>query len=358
MSAWPGVVARYRERLPLMAGAEAVTLLEGNTPLLPADALVGAGGPRVWLKLESMNPTGSFKDRGMTVAVTDARSRGARLVICASTGNTAASAAAYAARAGMRSVVLLPEGAVAAGKLAQAQMAGAVGLTVAASFDRALELVREVTALRPEATLVNSVNPLRLEGQKTAAFEVVEALGDAPTALVLPVGNAGNISAYHRGFGEALALGWATRLPRLLGVQASGAAPLVLQRDIESPQTVASAIRIGKPASAELARRAVRETGGRFLSVSDAEILQAYRDLVLATGVFAEPASAASFAGLRRLVDDGTLTADDRVVLVLTGHGLKDPDTAKSVQHGGSLLRQVAADTAAIEDALLAVAAG
>ena len=356
-AAWPGVVARYRERLPLPAGAEPVTLLEGATPLLAADGLVGPGGPRVWLKLESMNPTGSFKDRGMTVAVTAARALGARAVVCASTGNTAASAAAYGARAGLACTVLLPRGGVAAGKLLQARMAGAQGLIVDAGFDRALELVRAVAAARPEIALVNSVNPLRLEGQKTAAFEIVEVLGDAPTALVLPVGNAGNISAYHKGFEEARALGWARRLPRLLGVQAAGAAPLVGGEPVAAPETVASAIRIGRPASAHLARRAVEATGGAFLAVDDAAILEAHRELPRRLGVFAEPASAAAVAGLWRLVAEGRLGPDDDVVVVITGHGLKDPDTAarglEATGAAGSLVREVAADTAAIEAAIL-----
>lgn len=354
-AAWPGVVERYRERLPLPAGAGAVTLLEGNTPLLPADALMGSGGPRVWLKLESMNPTGSFKDRGMTVAVTAAKAAGATVVVCASTGNTAASAAAYGARAGLACTVLLPKGGVAAGKLLQAQVAGAQGLVIDAGFDRALELVRAVSARRPEIALVNSVNPLRLQGQKTAAFEILEALGHAPTALVLPVGNAGNISAYHMGFEEARSLGWTDRLPRLFGVQALGASPMVRGEPTDAPETVASAIRIGRPASAELARRAVAATGGAFLAVDDEAILEAHRALPRRLGVFAEPASAAAVAGLWRLCAEGRLGPDDEVVVVITGHGLKDPETAgrSAVGEGGGALRQVAAEPEAIEDAIL-----
>jgi threonine synthase len=351
-SPWPGVVDRYRERLPLPAGAEAVTLLEGNTPLLPADALSSPGGPRLWLKLESMNPTASFKDRGMTVAVTAARAAGARTVVCASTGNTAASAAAYAARAGMACVVVLPAGAVAQGKLLQARAAGARTVAIEAGFDGALALVREVAALHPEIALVNSVNPLRLEGQKTAAFEIVDALGRSPAAVVLPVGNAGNISAYHRGFEEARRLGWIDRLPRLFGVQAAGAAPLVDGAEVEHPETVASAIRIGRPASAALAREAVRATGGAFLKVEDREILAAYRDLPRRLGVFAEPASAAAVAGFARLLAQGAWGPDDDVVAVITGHGLKDPGTAEG-EVGGGEVRRVPAERAAVEEAIL-----
>jgi len=352
--AWPGVVERYRPYLDLPDGARAVTLLEGGTPLVEAGALVGPDGPQVWLKLESMNPTGSFKDRGMTVAVTAAVAAGARLVVCASTGNTAASAAAYAARAGLACAVLLPAGGVAAGKLLQARVAGALALTLGGSFDEALALVQAVAAAHPEVALVNSVNPLRLEGQKTAAFEVVEALGGAPDALVLPVGNAGNISAYHKGFVEARGHGWSDATPRLYGVQAAGASPLVDGGEVDRPQTVASAIRIGRPASAHLARAAVAQTGGAFLKVTDDEILAAHRELPRRLGVFAEPASAASVAGLWSLVQAGTLGARDRVVCVITGHGLKDPDTALAgIQAQASPSVTVPAERAAVEDALL-----
>ena len=354
-SPWPGVVERYRAELPLPVGAEAITLLEGNTPLLRADALVPGRGPKVWLKLESLNPTGSFKDRGMTVAVTAAKAAGARVLVCASTGNTAASAAAYAARAGLGCAVLLPRGGVAAGKLLQAQVAGARTLVVDAGFDRALELVRAVSAARPEVALVNSVNPLRLQGQKTSAFEIVEALGHAPSAVVLPVGNAGNISAYHLGFTEARRLGWSSAVPRLLGVQAEGASPMVGGEPVETPTTVASAIRIGRPASAALARRAVAETGGGFLAVTDDAILAAHARLPRILGVFAEPASAAAVAGLWRLVEEGRLGPEDEVVVVITGHGLKDPDTATAgiARAGVALPESVAPDARALEIAIL-----
>lgn len=342
---WPGVVEAFRAELPLPKGAAAVTLHEGNTPLVPASAI--GEGTDLHLKLELLNPTGSFKDRGMTVAVTAAMAQGARVLVCASTGNTAASAAAYAARAGVPCVVLLPAGNVAMGKLAQARVAGAVPVAVAGSFDAALGLVREWVATHPEAALVNSVNPLRIEGQKTAAFELVSALGDAPDALVLPVGNAGNISAYYRGFLRAVEAGWATRIPRLYGVQAAGAAPMVLGREIDQPSTVATAIRIGRPVSAHLARTAVAESSGAFVAVSDEEILAAHRDLPRRTGIFAEPASAASIAGLRRLVATGQIRPGERVVGILTGNGLKDVDTA--IGWVTEPVREVAADAAALD---------
>ncbi len=341
---WPGVVEAFRPELPLPEGARAVTLREGNTPLVAAEVL--GEGTDLNLKLESLNPTGSFKDRGMTVAVTGAIAKGARALICASTGNTAASAAAYAARAGVPCAVLLPAGNVALGKLAQARVAGAVPVAVEGSFDTALGLVRHWVGEHPEAALVNSVNPLRLEGQKTAAFEVVSQLGDAPDALVLPVGNAGNISAYYRGFVRAVERGWATHVPRLYGIQAQGAAPMVFGHEVEEPETVATAIRIGRPVSAGLARTAAAESGGGFLAVSDEEILAAHRDLPRKTGVFVEPASAASLAGFRRLRETGQIRPGERVVLVLTGNGLKDVDTAlRSVLEP---IRAVAADPAAL----------
>lgn len=339
---WPGVVEAFRSELPLPDGVTAITLREGNTPLVPAPTL--GDGVDLHLKLESLNPTGSFKDRGMTVAVTGAIAQGARALVCASTGNTAASAAAYAARAGVPCVVLLPAGNVAMGKLAQARVAGAIPIAVAGSFDVALGLTRQWVVEHPEAALVNSVNPLRIEGQKTAAFEVVSAFGDAPDALVLPVGNAGNISAYYRGFVRAVEVGWATHVPRLYGVQAAGAAPMVLGQDVAHPETVATAIRIGRPVSAHLARVAVAESGGGFLAVSDAEILEAHRDLPRRTGVFVEPASAASVAGFRRLLAGGQIQPGERVALVLTGNGLKDVDTAlASVREP---IREVSADPA------------
>lgn len=307
MSLW-----RYRERLPV---EPLVTLGEGDTPLVPAPALSERTGCRVFLKLEGANPTGSFKDRGMTVAVSAALRDGARAVVCASTGNTAASAAAYAARAGLRCAVIVPEGKIATGKLAQALMHGARVIALHGNFDRALELVRELVDRHPIA-LVNSINEYRLEGQKTGAFEVVDELGEAPDVLCIPVGNAGNITSWWRGFCE---VGVA---PALHGYQAEGAAPLVRGAPVPDPETVASAIRIGNPARWEEAMAAITSSRGHVRAVSDEEILAAYRFLAEREGVFCEPASAASVAGLLRYGAEGT------VVCVLTGHGLKDPDTA------------------------------
>jgi threonine synthase len=319
-----GVIDRYRRWLPVPAGTAAVSLLEGSTPLLPAPRLGAALGCELYLKLESQNPTGSFKDRGMTVAMTMAVAAGARAVICASTGNTAASAAAYAARAGRRCLVLIPEGQVAAGKLAGALAYGARVIQVAGSFDEALALVRAVAERQPVA-LVNSLNPYRIEGQKTAAFEIVDTLGDAPDWLCLPVGNAGNITAYWRGFGQYHAAGLAARRPRLLGVQAEGAAPLVLGHPVDRPETVATAIRIGRPARGEEALLAAEESGGHLRAVSDAALLAMQRRLA-AEGAWCEPASAAGPAGLCQAVEAGEVDVrGQRVVCVLTGHGLKDP---------------------------------
>lgn len=317
---------RYADFLPISPDTPALTLGEGDTPLLRArqlERVLGCG--ELYLKVEGMNPTGSFKDRGMVVAVARALERGAPSVICASTGNTAASAAAYAAAAGMRCAVVLPAGHVAPGKLAQALTYGATVLPVEGSFDTALELVLE--AVRASDTeLVNSLNPLRLEGQKTAAFEVCDALGDAPDVVALPVGNAGNITAYWKGFREYLDAGEIDRLPHMWGFQAAGAAPLVHGRPVERPETVATAIRIGKPARGPEALAAVDESGGLIAAVTDQEILAAYRLVASCEGVMCEPASAASIAGLRgRPPED---LADLTVVAVLTGHGLKDPATA------------------------------
>ena len=333
-----GLIDRYRERLPFAAGDPVVTLDEGSTPLVLAPAVGERAGAEVWLKLEGANPTGSFKDRGMTCAVSDAVRAGAQAVVCASTGNTAASLAAYAARAGIGGAVIDPEGRIATGKLAQALMHGARVVALRAGFDEALAIVRELTRRHPIA-LVNSVNPFRLEGQKTAAFEVVEALGEID-ALCIPVGNAGNITAYWKGFGEC------GHAPRLHGFQAAGAAPLVLGRPVERPETVASAIRIGHPARWEEATAAMTESGGAIEAVSDEEILAAYRFLAAREGVFCEPASAASVAGLLR---HGAGDAR-RVVCVLTGHGLKDPQTA--LEQSGSVV-PCAPELAAVERALL-----
>jgi threonine synthase len=308
-----------------------ITLGEGNTPLVRAPSLERLTGvDAVWLKVEGANPTGSFKDRGMVVAIAKALEAGSGAVLCASTGNTAASAAAYAARAGMSCTVVLPSGHVALGKLAQAIVFGATVVTVRGPFDAALRVVKEIAA-SGEATLVNSVNPDRLEGQKTAAFEICETLGDAPDALFIPVGNAGNITAYWKGFVEAAAAKMSTRRPRMFGWQAEGAAPLVLGRPIADPETIATAIRIGAPASWDGAVHARDESGGAIEAVSDAEILEAYQALARQEGIFVEPASAASVAGLRKRAKSGGLRGVSSVVCVLTGHGLKDPETARSL---------------------------
>ena len=321
-----GVIARYREWLDLPDHTQVVSLLEGNTPLVPVPRLAArlGGGFQLFVKYEGLNPTGSFKDRGMTAAVSEALGRGAKAVICASTGNTAASAAAFAARAGVKSVVLIPQGKVALGKLAGALAYGAQVVQVEGSFDDALRLVVEISRKHPLA-LVNSINPYRLEGQKTAAFEICDTLGHAPDWLCLPVGNAGNITAYWMGFRqyhEAKDTG----LPRLLGVQAEGAAPLVLGHPIARPETVATAIRIGRPARGEQALQAAQESGGRIIAVSDEAILTMQRRLA-AEGVWVEPASAAGLAGLAAEIRAGRLNPKGKVIVAVgTGHGLKDPD--------------------------------
>ena len=312
-----GLIERYRERLPFAHDDAVVSLGEGGTPLVHAPALSERVGAEVWCKLEGLNPTGSFKDRGMTCAVSAAVREGAEAIVCASTGNTAASAAAYAARAGLRCAVIVPEGKIATGKLAQALMHGARVIALRGNFDVALALVRELSDHHPIA-LVNSVNEFRIEGQKTAAFEVAEALGDELDALCIPVGNAGNITAYWRGFSE---LGLR---PRMYGFQAAGAAPLVLGAPVEHPETVASAIRIGNPARWEDAMNAMTASGGAVRSVTDEQILAAYRLLASSEGLFCEPASAASVAGLLAHGAGGA----QRIACVLTGNGLKDPQTA------------------------------
>ncbi len=321
-----GVLDRYGELLDIPAHTRAVTLLEGNTPLLPVPRLAEqlGGGFELFVKFEGMNPTGSFKDRGMTVAISEAYGRGAQSVICASTGNTAASAAAYASRAGMRAVVIIPEGKVAAGKLAGAIAYGAQVVQIEGSFDDALTLVVDISQRYPIA-LVNSLNPYRLEGQKTAAFEICDVLDKAPDWLCLPVGNAGNISAYWMGFQQYDRLKRAG-LPRILGVQAAGSAPLVLGHPVEHPETVATAIRIGKPARGEQALQAAEESNGGILAVSDDEILAMQRHLA-ASGIWVEPASAAGLAGLAHKLREGSIDVQGQtVVAVCTGHGLKDPD--------------------------------
>jgi threonine synthase len=303
--------------------AEVVTLLEGGTPLVPAPVLSARTRCDVWLKIEGANPTGSFKDRGMTMAITMARHSGAQAVLCASTGNTSASAAAYAARAGLTCGVLVPRGRIAVGKLAQAVVHGAQLLQVDGSFDQCLVVARQLAADFP-VVLVNSVNPARIEGQKTIAFEIVNALGNAPDLHCLPVGNAGNITAHWQGYRESYAHGTASRLPRMHGVQAAGAAPFVTGAVVADPQTIASAIRIGAPASWDSAIQARDESGGAIEAVSDDEILDACRWLAATEGVYVEPASAASVAGLLRLAGEGRLAPGQQVVCTLTGHGLKD----------------------------------
>jgi threonine synthase len=319
------VVEEYRELLPVSPATPVVTLLEGGTPLLPAPRLSERVGGHVWLKVEGANPTGSFKDRGMTMAISKAVEEGAKAVVCASTGNTSASAAAYAARAGLTCAVLIPEGHIALGKLAQALVHGARVLQVRGNFDQALAIVRELPDRAP-VTVVNSVNPYRIQGQKTGAFEIVDVLGEAPDVHCIPVGNAGNITAYWRGYLEYKAAGRSAKLPRMLGFQAAGAAPIVLGHPIEHPDTVATAIRIGNPASWYAATAAAAESGGAIAAVTDDEILAAYRFLAEQESVFCEAASAAAVAGLLKTgVPEGAT-----VVCVVTGHGLKDPDLAIS----------------------------
>jgi threonine synthase len=320
---WRGLIEEYRSFLPVGEATPVVTLLEGATPLVRSGALSERVGADVWLKFDGLNPTGSFKDRGMTMAISKALEEGAKAVVCASTGNTSASAAAYSARAGLTCVVLIPDGYIALGKLAQALIHGARVLQIRGNFDQALEVVRELGERAP-ITVVNSINPYRIEGQKTAAFEIVDALGDAPDVHCIPVGNAGNITAYWKGYLQYRSAGRSTRLPRMVGFQAAGAAPLVLGHDVEEPETIATAIRIGRPASKYGALAAASESGGGIHAVTDEEILAAYRLLASAEGIFCEPASAASVAGLLKVGAPAAST----VVCVLTGHGLKDPDTA------------------------------
>lgn len=327
LQAWPGLIEAYRPYLPVTPNTPVVTLLEGNTPLIPVPAIASIIGRsvQVFVKFDGLNPTGSFKDRGMTLAISKAKESGAKAVICASTGNTSAAAAAYARRGGMRAFVLIPDGYVALGKLAQALLYGAEVLAIRGNFDRALEIVCEMAQSYP-VTLVNSVNPYRLEGQKTGAFEVVDALGNAPDWLCIPVGNAGNITAYWMGFCQYHQVGKCDRLPRMMGFQAAGASPLVTGKPVTHPETLATAIRIGNPASWEKAVAATQASQGAFNAVTDDEILDAYRLLAAAEGIFCEPASAASVAGLLKVKDQ--VPAGATVVCVLTGNGLKDPDTA------------------------------
>ena len=326
---WPGLIEAYRSRLPVSDSTPVVTLQEGATPLVPAQELSRRTGCDVYLKVEGANPTGSFKDRGMTMAITKAREEGAQAVICASTGNTSASAAAYAARAGMVCAVLVPQGKIALGKLAQALVHGAKLLQVDGNFDDCLALASKLAIDYP-VSLVNSVNQYRIEGQKTASFEIVDVLGNAPDVHCLPVGNAGNITAYWQGYREYAADGTATRTPRMWGFQAAGAAPIVTGQVVEQPQTIATAIRIGNPASWTKALAARDESGGRIDAVTDRAILAAYRLLARTEAVFVEPASAASVAGLLQVAEAGQLEPGQRVVCTVTGNGLKDPEWAIS----------------------------
>ncbi len=326
---WEGVIRHYWEYLPLRNERNVVTLLEGNTPLIPAGNLAETMGLDIdlYLKFEGVNPTGSFKDRGMTMAISKAVEEGAKAVICASTGNTSASAAAYAAKSGLKAFVLIPEGKIALGKLSQAMMHGADVIQVEGNFDEALKLVVEISETYP-VTLVNSINPYRIEGQKTASFEICDVLGEAPDVHVLPVGNAGNITAYWKGYREYYEKKKSRRLPRMWGFQAEGAAPIVRGRPIEKPETVATAIRIGNPASWKRAEEARDASGGGIEMVTDAEILAAYKLLSEREGIFCEPASAAGIAGLIRYGKRMGLGHGEQVVATLTGHGLKDPDNA------------------------------
>ncbi|MDQ7785680.1 MAG: threonine synthase [Desulfomonilaceae bacterium] len=329
---WPGIIKAYPEFYHYENERHIVTLLEGNTPLIPAPRLAEKINPKIslYLKYEGLNPTGSFKDRGMTMAVSRAVEAGSGAVICASTGNTSASAAAYAARAGIRAFVVIPEGKIALGKLAQAMIHGAKVVKVLGNFDEALKVVRQVSDDYP-VTLVNSINPYRLEGQRSAAFEICDGLGEAPDFHALPVGNAGNITAYWAGYKAYRDAGKIGSLPKMIGFQAEGAAPIVRGYPIEQPETVATAIRIGNPASWKKAEAARDESGGLIDMVSDAEILEAYRMVSAVEGVFCEPASAASIAGVIKKNKEGLFLGGERIVCTLTGHGLKDPDNAINV---------------------------
>jgi threonine synthase len=327
---YTGLINNYKERLPVSEATQIIELGEGNTPLIKLQnipKLLGFAGD-IYIKYEGLNPTGSFKDRGMTMAVTKAVESGAKAIICASTGNTSASAAAYAARAGIKSFVLIPEGQIAMGKLAQAMISGSVVIQIKGNFDDGMRLVKEVAEHAPVA-IVNSINPHRLQGQKTAAFEIVEDLGDSPDYHALPVGNAGNISAHWMGYKEYNDDGKSTKLPKMLGYQAEGSAPFVKGEMIDNPETIATAIKIGHPQSYEKALKVEQESGGHFDSCTDTEILEAQKMLTTNEGIFCEPASATSLAGIIKEIKKGAIT-DGVVVCTLTGHGLKDPDTAIS----------------------------
>ncbi|HET9575393.1 MAG TPA: threonine synthase [Nitrospira sp.] len=351
MNRWRGVIEEYRKFLPVTERTPVITLGEGNTPLIRATRLAQkiAPGIDLYLKFEGANPTGSFKDRGMTMAISKAVEAGAQAVICASTGNTSASAAAYGARAGLAVYVLIPAGKIAMGKLSQAMMHRATVIQIDGNFDQALSIVKDLSAMH-HIELVNSLNPFRIEGQKTAAMEVCDQLGDAPAMHVLPVGNAGNITAYWKGYREYRAANQTTRLPRMLGYQAAGAAPIVLGRVVENPQTVATAIRIGNPASWQAAITAMKESSGSIDAVTDEEILQAYVAVAGTEGVFCEPASAASVAGVMKLSRQGKLREGETVVCTLTGHGLKDADTAISVSVKPQTVQATREDVARLLD--------
>jgi threonine synthase len=349
---WRGVLREYADRLDISDATPIVTLGEGGTPLIPASALSARTGARVYVKFEGMNPTGSFKDRGMTMAVSKAVEHGAKAIICASTGNTSASAAAYATHAGITAAVLVPEGKIAMGKLAQAIAHGAELLQVQGNFDDCLHIARDLADNYP-VHLVNSVNPDRIEGQKTAAFEVVEVLGDAPDFHIVPVGNAGNYTAYFRGYSEELERGATTKLPRMFGFQAEGSAPIVRGEIVRNPETIASAIRIGNPASWELALGAHSVSNGYFGAISDEKILEAHRILSAEVGIFVEPASAISVAGLLERSAAGEIPKDAVVVLTVTGHGLKDPQWALRTADGSDVQPTVVSvDTAEIAGVL------
>ncbi len=351
MEPWDGLINHYREYLPVSENTPVVTLHEGNTPLVKAVSIQKLIGKDInlYLKIEGSNPTGSFKDRGMTLAISKAKEDDAKAVICASTGNTSASAAAYSARAGMSCIVLIPEGQIAMGKLAQAMIHGAMVIQIDGNFDEALNIVREVVQRHPIA-LVNSVNPYRIEGQKTAAFEICDCLGKAPDYHILPVGNAGNITAYWKGYKEYKDAGKVNALPSMLGFQAAGAAPIVNDHPVECPDTIATAIRIGNPASWKGAVAARDESGGLIEAVTDEEILEAYKYMAINEGVFCEPASASTMAGLIKLAKRNFFKDGDTVVCTLTGNGLKDPDNALNLSESPVKLK---ADISAIEDHLL-----
>jgi len=346
---YEGLIQTYREYLPVNENTPLLTLKEGNTPLIKAVNLSEELGIDLHFKFEGLNPTGSFKDRGMVMAVAKAMEEGSRTIMCASTGNTSAAAAAYAARGGLNCIVIIPNNNIALGKLAQAMIYGAKVIAIEGNFDRALEIVREITAKHP-ISLVNSVNPYRIEGQKTAAFEVLDQLGKAPDVLAIPVGNAGNISAYWKGFKEYHAAGKSSSLPKMLGFEAEGAMAIVKGEPIPNPETVATAIRIGNPASWKTAVAAAEESGGQINYVTDEEILAAYRKIASREGIFAEPGSAASIAGVYKMKREGYFKGGESVVCVLTGHGLKDPNIAISTVNAEPL---VVSDTdSAVMDAI------